>query len=93
MTIFIAIPKAGFDSEIWVLIVSASAGGIFSGLLVLLGESVIEDIVKLVILLVLSGIVWGTNPKLGYIFMSILISGWIGAIVNQINQFTASKRN
>lgn len=92
VAIFFAIPEAGFDVEMWVLIVSASIGGIFSSLLVLLGESIIEDIVKLVIMLVLSGIVWGTNPKLGYIFISILISGGMGAIINQINQYATNKR-
>lgn len=93
VAIFFAIPEAGFDIEKWVLIVSASIGGTFSSLLVLLGESVIEDIVKLVMMLVLSGIVWVTNPKLGYIFITILISGGMGAIINQINQYAVNKRS
>lgn len=90
--IFFAIPEAGFDIELWVIIASASIGGIFSSLLVLLGESVIEDIVKLLVVLVLSGIVSGTNPRLGYIFISTLISGVMGVIINQINQYAAGKR-
>ena len=92
VTIFIAIPEAGFDIKMWVLIVSASVGGMFSGFLVLLGQSVIEDIVILLTLLVLAGVLWGTNPELGYIFISILISGGTGAIANQIYQFTPNKR-
>ena len=93
VAIFFAIPEAGFDIELWLLIVLASIGGILSSLLVLLGESVIEDIVKLLIILVLSGIASGTNPKLGYIFISTLISSVLGVIINQINQYAANKRS
>ena len=93
VAIFFAIPEAGFDIELWLLIVLASIGGILSSLLVLLGESVIEDIVKLLIILVLSGIASGTNPKLGYIFISTLISAVLGVIINQINQYAANKRS
>jgi hypothetical protein len=89
--VFFAIPEAGFDIELWVRIVSASVGGLFSSLLVLLGESVIEDIVKLLVVLVISGIVSGTNPELGYIFISTLISGVMGVIINQINQYAVRK--
>jgi glucose uptake protein GlcU len=89
--IYFAIPVAGFDIETWVLILSASIGGIFSGLVVLLGETVIEDIVKIVILLCLAGILWGSTPKLGFIFITAL-AGVAGAIINQINQYAANKR-
>ena len=87
LTIFFIVPAAGFDAKLWQLIVSASIGGIFAGLLVLLGESVIEAIVKLVILLVLSGILAGSKPGFGFIFVSALISGVTGAVINQINQY------
>ena len=90
-TIFFVVPVLGFDIKTWVLIVSASIGSIFAGLLVLLGETVIENIVLMVIVLVLAGVLWGTTPDLGFVFMSALISGVIGVITNQINQYVASK--
>ena len=82
----------GVDTEGWKLVVSASIGGILAGLIVLLGESVIEDVIKLVILLVLAGVIWGTKPGFGFIFLSALVSGVIGAVLNQINQYVANKR-
>lgn len=93
VAIFISIPAVGFDVEVWVLIVSASLGGVLSSLFVLLAESVVEDVVKLVMMLVLSGVVWGMNPALGYIFVAVLISGGLGAITNQIGQYAANKRS
>ena len=89
--IFFIVPLMGFDINIWVLIVSASIGGLFAGLLVQLGETVIENIILVAVVLVLAGVLWGKNPSLGFIFISALLSGVIGAIINQINQYTANK--
>jgi hypothetical protein len=89
--IFFIVPVMGFDIKMWVLIVSASIGGMFTGFLVLLGETVIENIILVVILLVLTGVLWGTTPSLGFIFISALLSGVAGAITNQINQYAANK--
>ena len=75
----------------WVLIVSASIGGIFAGFLVFLGETVFENIILVLVALVLAGVLWGTKPGLGYIFISALLSGLIGAITNQINQYAADQ--
>jgi hypothetical protein len=89
--IFFIVPLMGFDINIWVLIVSASIGGLFAGLLVQLGETVIENIMLVAIVLVLAGVLWGEKPSLGLIFISALLSGVIGAIINQINQYAANK--
>lgn len=75
----------------WILIVSASVGGIFAGLLVLLGETIIEDIIKVAILSVISGTLWATTPKLGFVFISAVISGVTGTVINQISQYAANK--
>jgi hypothetical protein len=92
LAIFFIVSVADFDIKLWELVVAASVGGIFACLLVLLGESVIEDIVKIVILLILGGVLWATTPRLGYIFISALLSGVTGAVINQINQYAANKR-
>lgn len=89
--IFFIVPVMGFDINMWVLIVSASIGGILTGFLVLLGETVIENIFLVVILLVLTGVLWGTKPGLGFIFISALLSGVIGMITNQINQYLVNQ--
>ena len=73
------------------MIVSASVGGLFAGLLVLQRETVIENIIFVVIVLVITGVLSGKHPELGFIFISALISGVIGVITNQINQYAAYK--
>ena len=85
------VPLVGFDIKLWVLILSASIGGLFAGLLVQLGETVIENIFLVAIVLVLAGVLWGYKPSLGFIFISVLISGVIGVITNQVNQYAANK--
>jgi len=81
----------GFDIKLWVLIVSASIGGLFAGFIVLLRETVIENIIMVVIVLVLAGILSGTKPGFGFVFISALLSGVIGTITNHINQYAANK--
>lgn len=75
----------------WVLIVSASIGSLISGFFVLLGETVFENIILVVFLLVLAGVLSGTKPGLGFIFISALLSSVIGVISNLINQYAANK--
>ena len=81
----------GFGPNPLALIITASVAGIFSGLIVLLGEVVIEDIVKIGMLLILTGILWATTPKLGFIFISACISCGTGMILNQANKCAASQ--
>jgi hypothetical protein len=89
--IFFIVPLVGFDINLWMLILSASIGGLFAGLLVLLGETVIENIILVLVFLVLAGVLWGHKPSLGFIFISVLISSVIGVITNQVNQYAANK--
>lgn len=89
--IFLIVPLMGFDIKMWVLILSASIGSLFAGSLVMLGETVIENIILVAILLVMTGVLSGSKPNLGFIFISALLSGMIGAMTNQINQYAANK--
>ena len=90
-SIFFIVPLMGFDVKLWALILSASFGGLFSGLLVQLGETVIENIFLVAIVLVLAGVLWGYYPSLGFIFISALLSAVIGTITNHVNQYAANK--
>ncbi len=89
--IFFIVPLLEFDMEMWVLIVSASIGGLFAGVLVLLGETVIENIILVSVVLVISGVLSTTNPGLGFVFFTALLSGVIGSITNQVNQYAANR--
>ena len=89
--IFFIVPIMGYDIKIWVLIVSASIGSLIAGSLVFLGETVIENIMMVAIVLVTAGVLAGSKPGLGFIFISALLSCVIGAITNQVNQYAANK--
>ena len=81
----------GFDIKMWALILSAAIGGLFAGLLVLLGETVFENIILVIVLLVISGAVSGANPNLRFIFITTLLAAVIGTTTNLINQYVANK--
>jgi hypothetical protein len=89
--VFLALPPAGFFLANWALMVSASVSALFAGVLVLLGETIVEDIVKVGMLLLLSGILWFAAPKIGFVFICALSSGFIGVIMNQINKALSNK--
>ena len=89
--IFFIVPLVGFDVKLWILILSASIGGLFAGLLVQLGETVIENIILVLVFLVLAGVLWGYKPSLGFIFISVLISSVTGVITNHVSQYAANK--
>jgi hypothetical protein len=91
LAVYLAIPGLGYPVRLWVLITSASVSAIFAWLIVLLGESVVEDIVKLVILAVLSAILSTNSPKLEFVFACTMIAGILGIVMNHINQFAAGK--
>jgi hypothetical protein len=52
--VYFAIPGLGYPLQLWAIITSASISAIFAGSIVLLGESIIEDIVLVGILLLLT---------------------------------------
>lgn len=53
LAVYFAIPGLGYSPQLWAIITCASISAILSGLIVLLRESVIEDIVKVVFIVVL----------------------------------------
>lgn len=91
ISIFFVVPYMGFEIKMWVLIVSALIGSLFAGFIVLLRETVIENIIMVAVVLVLAGILSGTKPGFGFVFISALLSGVVGTVTNQINQYAAHK--
>lgn len=89
--VFFALSPMGFPLEIWALVAAASVSAVFAGLLVMLGETIIENIILVCILLVLSGVVSTTTPKLGFIFVCVFSSAFVGVLMNQINKAIANR--
>ena len=57
----------------------------------LLGETIIEDIVKGTLFVVFTTILPFTTPKFEYVYICTLIAAGCGIVMNQINQFVANR--
>jgi hypothetical protein len=91
LAVYFAIPESGYSLQLWAIITCASISAVFAGLIVLLGEGIIEDIVKVGILVGLSAALGFTTPKIGFLLVCTIISGFAGIVMNHINQFVANK--
>jgi hypothetical protein len=91
LAVFFAMLGLGYSPQLWAIITFASISAIFSGSFVLLGESIIEDIVKVVIFVVLSAVLGLNTLKIEFLFVGAIISGFMGIVMNHINQFIANR--
>ena len=89
--IYISIPAFGYSLDLLWLILSASVSALLSMLLVMPGESTIEDIVKVVILLVLGSVFSATKSEFGFIVICTAIASASGILFNHANQWIADK--
>ena len=89
--VYFAILGLGYSPQLWTIITCASIFAILSGLIVLLRESVIEDTVKVVIIVLLSAVLGLNTLKIEFLFVGAIVSGVIGIVMNQINQFVANR--
>lgn len=78
--------ELGYPIQKWTILLSASLAAIYAGLFVLLGETIIEDGLKIALFLILSGIAWFADPTFSFIFICVVIAGGIGTVLNQINR-------
>jgi hypothetical protein len=90
--VYFSIPAFGYPLSAYWLILLASISALFSILLVLLGESVIEDIVKVVLLLTLSSLLWATKGELGFIIICTVVASASGMLFNHANQWFAGEQ-
>lgn len=91
LVVYFWIPTFGYSLSSYWMILLASISALFSMLLVFLGESVIEDIVKVVLLLILSALLWATKDERGFIFICTAIASASGILLNHANQWVADK--
>ena len=69
LIVFFALPATGFPLEPWGLVAAASLSALFAALLVMLGETIIENAIVLCVVLVLAGVVSTTSPTFGQGFL------------------------
>ncbi|QKT03758.1 hypothetical protein HUS23_07975 [Ectothiorhodospiraceae bacterium 2226] len=85
------VPWMGFSiapKALWWL---AGGAALFAGLLVLLGESIVEDGIKVGFMLACAGVLWLSDARLAVFFVIVLLSGAAGMAMNQLNRFTARR--
>jgi hypothetical protein len=87
-SIYFLLPAAGYPLKQWVLLVVASVTALYAGVIVFLGETFIEDVVKIGIFLILTGILWYTEPRAGFVFVCALAAGVTGTLLNLVDRAT-----
>lgn len=83
------IPLTGFPFSakgLWIVTIGSA---LFAGILVLLGESIIEDGMKVGMMLVLTGLLWFTDGRLGFFVGCVVLAGMVGSSMNQLNRTLA----
>jgi hypothetical protein len=84
--LFFLLPYLGYPLKLWALVVVCVVAALIAGAIVLTGESLIEDIVKLVLFLAITGILWYTAPRSGFVFIGAMTACGIGVVLNQVNR-------
>lgn len=93
LTVFVALPSMGFPLATRDLLASASVSAVVAGLLVLLGETIVENIILVFIVFVLSGILAAVTLGFDFVFVCAIFSAVIGVPMNLINRALANKRH
>ena len=63
----------------------------YAGVIVLLGETLIEDMIKLGLFLLIAGGLWYSMPRAGFIFVCVLAAGGVGVVLNQVGRAIREK--
>lgn len=66
----------------WVTQAMPIAASIYAAAIVLMGESIIEDIVKSIILLILTAVLWGQAADMKAAFIAALAASICGSLIN-----------
>ena len=84
--VYFGLPALGYSLKFWALIGFSVASAVYAGVIVLLGETLIEDLIKLVLFLAIAGGLWYSAPRAGFIFVCVLAAGVVGLVVNQVSR-------
>src|SRR5689334_14805174 len=90
--VYFGLPALGYSLKYWALIGFSAASAVYAGVIVLLGETLIEDLVKLVLFLAIAGGLWYSAPRAGFIFVCVLAAGVVGLVVNQASHAMGEKK-
>ena len=84
--LFFLLPYLGYPLKFWALVVVCGIAALLAATIVVMGESIIEDAVKLVLFLATTGLIWYSAPRAGFIFVSAMAACCVGMVLNQINR-------
>lgn len=84
--VYFSISELGYPIHVWTVLVSVSVSAVYAGVIVLLGETIIEDGIKVAMFLVLSTIAWYADSSFSFVLICVVTAGGIGAVINHINR-------
>lgn len=91
VVITLLLPLPGFNVKSWVTPAVATIAGIYASAIVVMGESLIEDLVKAIIMLLLTGLLWLMSAGTAFLFIAACIASATGIGINQANRFLAEQ--
>lgn len=89
LAVYLAVTMTGPALKPWVSLACAGVAALYAAGLVVMGETIIEDAVKVVMLLVPASIAVVIDTRLLFVLTTVLIAGAIGVTINQLNRYLA----
>ncbi len=71
-------------SPTWARVASVAVAGVYAGVFTVMGETFIEDIVKLVMIGVTAAVLWYLTTGVGLIAAGVLFGAVVGSVTNSI---------
>ena len=84
--VFFSVTSLDVELRDWVVIACAVIAALYAAGLVIMGETIIEDVVKLVLFLVPAGIIVLVDARFLFVLIAVVIAGVVGVSLNQLNR-------
>lgn len=84
--VYFLIPLFGYPLKSSFLMICASLSALYAAGVTVMGESIIEDVVKLVMIVAIAGVLLLLDVRFGFVMVCALTAGIAGLSVNQINR-------
>ena len=89
IAVYLTVTTTGPALKPWVVLACTGVAALYAAGLVVMGESIIEDAVKVAMLLVPAIIVVVIEGRFAFILAAVSIAAAVGVSVNQLNRYLA----
>ena len=90
LAVYLTVTTSGPALKPWVVLVCAGVAALYAAGLVVMGETIIEDAIKVVMLLVPAVIAVVIDTRLLFVLWTVLVAGAVGVAINQLNRHLAN---